>query len=416
MADSGKLLISVIDQKTRRPIENAKVNIYTKDTPTQQTMAENLPTNVSGQTMEVSLPAPDFKFSQTPSEVQPYSEYIVEVINEGYREVIVNGVQILPQSTAIQPIVMSQDEGTRFTRQSADVINIPPNTLFGDFPPKIPEPEVKVEPPPSGFVVLDYPQVPEFIIVHDGHPDDPSAPNYWVRYSDYIKNVASSEIYSTWPVSTLYANICCIISFTLNRVFTEWYRGKGKNFTITSSTAFDQKYVHRRNIYENISRVVDDIFNLYIRRPAVRQPLLAQYCDGSQVQCPGWLTQWGSKYLGDQGRSFDQILKHFYGDNLDFQRARVVSGVPQSYPGFTLTIGSSGTPVRTVQTFLNRISDNFPAIPKVRVDGIYGEETAEAVRTFQRVFRLPVTGNVDFSTWYRISDIYVAVTKIAELN
>ncbi|KXZ39277.1 Peptidoglycan-binding (PGRP) domain of peptidoglycan hydrolases-containing protein [Alkalithermobacter thermoalcaliphilus JW-YL-7 = DSM 7308] len=416
MPDRGKLVVEVLDSRTQAPIQGARINVYTKDTPSQETVAQNLPTDISGQTMEITLPAPDFKYSQQPSDVKPYSEYVVEIISEGYREVIVNGVQILPESTAIQQVTLSQREGTRALRQEPDIINIPPNTLYGDYPPKIPEEESKPIPPPTGFVVLDYPQVPEFIIVHDGHPDDPSAPNYWVRYRDYIKNVASSEIYSTWPLPTLYANICCIISFTLNRVFTEWYRGKGKNFTITSSTAFDQKYVHRRNIYESISRVVDDIFNLYIRRPSARQPLLAQYCDGSQVQCPGWLTQWGSKFLGDQGMPFDQILKYFYGTNLEFSNAQVVSGVPQSFPGYTLSIGSSGNPVRTVQTFLNRIARNFPAIPTVRVDGIYGQETAEAVRVFQRVFRLPVTGTVDFATWYRISDIYVAVTKIAELN
>ncbi|SHJ91041.1 peptidoglycan-binding domain-containing protein [Tepidibacter formicigenes] len=413
----GRLLVEVIDKKTKSPIQDCRINIYTKDTDTQKTIAENLPTDISGQTPIIELPAPDLKYSQKPSEVKPWSDYVVEVIKDGYIDVIVDGVQILPTELAIQQIELVKIENTRFMRQDTMVITIGPNTLWGNYPPKIPESPNKVIPPPTGFVVLDYPQVPEFVIVHDGVPDDFSAPNYWIRYKDYIKNVASSEIYSTWPISTIYANVCAIVSFTLNRVFTEWYRGKGKNFTITSSTAYDHKFIFGRNIYQNISRVVDDIFNLYFKRPSSRrQPLLAQYCDGVQVQCPTWMTQWGSKYQGDLGKSYDEILKYFYGDDIGFDKAQVVSGVPVSFPGYTLGIGSSGKPVRTIQQQLNRIAQNYPAIPKVKVDGVYGKGTADAVKKFQEIFRLPVTGTVDFATWYRISDIYVAVTKIAELK
>ncbi len=414
----GSLLVEVVDKKTKIPIPDCIINIYTMENSTQKTVVSNLPTNISGQTMLINLPAPDIKYSQTPgSEVKPYSVYNIEVIKSGYIDVIVDGVQILPNTVAIQDIELVKIENTRFMRQEVEVIDIGPHTLWGDYPPKIPEDPNKPLPPPTGFVVLDYPQVPEFIIVHDGAPDDPSAPNYYIRYKDYIKNVASSEIYSTWPTTTIYANVCAIISFTLNRVFTEWYRGKGKNFTITSSTAYDHKFIFGRNIYENISLVVDDIFNLYFKRPSSqRQPLLAQYCDGVQVQCPGWMTQWGSKYQGDLGKSFDQILKYFYGDGIAFDRAQVVTGVPLSYPGYTLGIGSSGKPVTTIQRQLNRIAQNYPAIPKVKVDGIYGNSMAESIRKFQEVFRLPVTGAVDFATWYKISDIYVAVTKIAELR
>ncbi|SHH28135.1 peptidoglycan-binding domain-containing protein [Tepidibacter thalassicus] len=413
----GSLIVEVIDKKTKQPIKECRVNIYTKDTNTQKTLAENLPTDISGQTPIIEVPAPDLKYSQKPSDVKPYSDYIVEVIKDGYIDVIVDGVQVLPTELAIQQIELVKIENTRFMRQNTITIEIGPNTLWGNYPPKIPESPNKIIPPPTGFVVLDYPQVPEFIIVHDGVPDDPSAPNYWIRYKDYIKNVASSEIYSTWPTSTIYANICAIISFTLNRVFTEWYRGKGKNFTITSSTAYDHKFIYGRNIYQNISRAVDDIFNLYFKRPSDRrQPLLAQYCDGVQVQCPTWMTQWGSKYQGDLGKSFDEILRYFYGNDIGFDRAQVVTGVPVSYPGYTLGIGSSGKPVRTIQQQLNRIAQSYPAIPKVKVDGVYGKETAESVKKFQEIFRLPVTGTVDFATWYKISDIYVAVTKIAELK
>ncbi len=416
MAD-GSLLVQVIDSKTKTPISGCRVNIYSTETDTQKTLAENLPTNEFGQTPIINLPAPELEYSQKPSDVRPYSTYVVEVIKDGYIDVIVDGIQILATELAIQGIELDKIQNTRFMRQETEIVVISEHTLWGVFPPKIPEAPNKIIPPPSGFVVLDFPQVPEYIIVHDGSPDDDSAPNYWVRYKDYIKNVASSEIYSTWPVSTIYANVCAIISFTLNRVFTEWYRGKGKNYTITSSTAFDHKWVYGRNIFENISLVVDDIFNLYFSRPGDRrQPLLSQYCDGVRVECPTWMTQWGSKYQGDLGKSYDEILKFFYGPNIGFKRAQVVTGVPTSYPGYTLGIGSSGNEVRTIQNQLNRIAKNYPAIPKVKVDGIYGDSTAEAVRTFQEIFRLPVTGTVDFRTWFKISDIYVAVTKIAELK
>ncbi|MCT4508732.1 MAG: peptidoglycan-binding protein [Tepidibacter sp.] len=415
--ETGRLLVQVIDSKTKTPISGCRVNIYSTETDTQKTLAENLPTNEFGQTPIIDLPAPDLEYSQKPSDTRPYSTYVVEVIKDGYVDVVVDGIQILATELAIQGIELDKIENTRFMRQETEIVVISEHTLWGVFPPKIPETPNKIIPPPTGFVVLDFPQVPEYIIVHDGSPDDDSAPNYWVRYKDYIKNVASSEIYSTWPVSTIYANVCAIVSFTLNRVFTEWYRGKGKNYTITSSTAFDHKWVYGRNIFENISLVVDDIFNLYFSRPGDRrQPLLSQYCDGVRIECPTWMTQWGSKYQGDLGKSYDEILRFFYGPNIAFKRAQVVTGVPTSYPGYTLGIGSSGNEVRTIQMQLNRIAQNYPAIPKMKVDGVYGDSTAEAVRVFQEIFRLPVTGTVDFRTWFKISDIYVAVTKIAELN
>ncbi len=252
-------------------------------------------------------------------------------------------------------------------------------------------------------------------MVHDGPPTDNSATNYYVRYADYIKNVASSEIYATWPEATIYANILAIMSFTLNRVYTEWYRNKGYDFTITSSTAFDHKWISGRNIFENISVLVDSIFNNYLSRPGVKQPILTQYCDGKRVTCPNWMTQWGSKSLGDQGYSAIQILRHFYGNNMYINTAQEISGIPMSWPGYNLTIGSSGQKVLQLQRQLNRIARTYSNLPKIAEDGIYGEATAAAVRAFQRQFNLPVTGVTDFATWYRISAIYVGVTRIAEL-
>ena len=214
--------------------------------------------------------------------------------------------------------------------------------------------------------------------------------------------------------STIEANILAIMSFTLNRVYTEWYRNKGYNFTITSSTAYDHKWIYGKTIYENISQIADRLYNRYLARPNVKQPILTQYCDGKRVSCPNWMTQWGSKALGDDGFSAIDIIHYYYGSDMYVNEAEIVSGIPSSYPGYDLTIGSSGEPVITIQEQLNRIAQNYPAIPTVTVDGIYGSATAESVRAFQSIFNLPVSGIVDFPTWYKISQIYVGVSKIGE--
>ena len=250
---------------------------------------------------------------------------------------------------------------------------------------------------------------------HDGSPRDSTATNYYVKYKDYIKNVASSEIYATWPENTIRANVLAIMSFTLNRVYTEWYRNKGYDFTITSSTAFDHKWIPERNIFDSISVIVDELFADYLSRPNVRQPILTQYCDGRRVSCPNWLTQWGSKALGDQGLTAIEILRYYYGDDMYINTAQEISGIPSSWPGYTLEQGASGEKVRQMQEQLRVISEAYPAIPKVEADGIYGPATAQAVEKFQSVFGLPVTGTVDYSTWYKISEIYVGVSRIAEL-
>ena len=420
----GFLTISVIDFSTNRPIKDATINIYGMDNQQNNTgiVFENLKTDESGQVRGLTLPAPDIQYSLNPtSTVKPYSEYIVEVIAQGFDPVLIKGTQILPIVEALQNVPVGrpaqQNRRNNKKRQQDNIYDISAHTLWGNYPPKIPESSLKPLPPPTGFVVLDEPVVPEFIVVHDGLPEDSSAENYWIPFRDYIKNVASSEIYSTWPEQTIYANVIAIISFTLNRVFTEWYRNKGYQFTITSSTAYDHKYIHNRNIFDNISIIVDDIFNTFIKRPSnARQPLLAQYCDGKKSQCPDQMTQWGSKDLGDQGMNYEEILKYFYGDNITFAKANIVSGVPVSFPGFTLQLGSKNSYVKTIQNQLNAISNSYPAIEKVAEDGIFGPSTEKSVKKFQEVFNLPQTGVVDFKTWYAISRIYVATTKIASLN
>ena len=417
----GFLTVSVVDSTNNFPIVDATVNIYSMgdDNTVASTIYTNLKTDISGQIVGLNLAAPDLIYSQQPSDVRPYSQYVVEVIKDGYETIIINGTQVLATVIAQQGIRMNPKQRSRrsYSRQNEIIIDIGAHTLWGNYPPKIPESDLKPLPPPTGFVVLDTPVVPEFVVVHDGMPENKNAPNYWIYFKDYIKNVASSEIYSTWPTETIFANIIAIISFTLNRVFTEWYRSKGYNFTITSTTAFDHKYIHERNVFDTISVVVDEIFNTFIKRPpTARQPLLAQYCDGVKSQCPGQMTQWGSKDLGDQGLSYEEILRSFYGEGIVFEKAPVVSGVPVSFPGEVLQIGSKGKDVQTVQNQLNAISNAYPAIPKVREDGIFGDALANSIKEFQGIFGLPKSGVVDFKTWYELSRIYVAVTKIASLN
>lgn len=411
----GRLKVQVFRENSLTPVDNARVTILSSNGQLAREAPQVIRSDSSGVTGEVELQAPPIEYSQRPTNELPYNLYDIRIEADGFVPQLIEGCQVFPEVVAIQKSnLIPQD--TRQT-QVEKIIIIEPNTLVGNFPPKIPEdPDKPDPPPPTGFVVLPEPVVPEFIVVHAGRPEDDSAPNYTVRYRDYIKNVASCEIFSTWPQNTIRANILCIISFTLNRIYTEWYRGKGKNFDITSSTAFDHAFNYGRNIYDTINIAVDELFSTYMKRPDKKQPLLSQYCDGVKVQCSGWLTQWGSKYLGDQGKTPYEILTNFYGSNLSLTTAKEVEGIPKSYPGAPLRKGSRGSNVRTIQTYLNRIAQNYPAIPKVAVDGVYGEATERAVKIFQGIFNLQTTGVVDYATWYAISDIYVAVTQIAELR
>lgn len=414
MADIGRLKVQCFNGDTSIPVDNCRVLVSPSQGQTNSSSDKNIVTDSSGITNEVELLAPPLEYSMNPTDQLPYNLYDLRITRDGFEEVVVKGVQVFPQEVALQPIRLIATNNLRASR--LNIINILPNTLNGDYPAKIPENPDKPLPAPSSGVVLAKPVIPEYITVHQGSPNDNSAPNYRVLYRDYLKNVASCEIYSTWPESTIRANIFCIISFTLNRIYTEWYKGKGKNFDITSSTAYDHAFNYGRNIYDSISAVVDEIFSTYIRRYGRKQPLLTQYCDGKNVTCPEWLSQWGSKYLGDQGKAPYEILTYYYGDDIELTTAEEVKGSPSSYPGYDLTIGSSGEPVRIVQEFLNRIAKNYPLIPKVAEDGYFGPKTAEAVKTFQGIFSLPKTGVVDYATWYQISNIYVGVTKIAELK
>ena len=409
--EKGELQINVTSTVGGRPIGDARISISYTGVP--QSTLERVETDSSGQTEVLELDAPPEEWSLDPNnERQPYSEYTLDVSAPGFEPVSIAGTEILANVKAIQNVRMRPSD---VGREEEEVFVIPAHTLYGEYPPKIAEDEIKPV-NETGEIVLSRVVVPEYIVVHDGSPRDTTATNYYVKYKDYIKNVASSEIYATWPANTIRANVLAIMSFTLNRVYTEWYRNRGYDFTITSSTAFDHKWIPERNYYDTISVIVDELFANYLSRPNVRQPILTQYCDGRRVTCPNWMTQWGSKELGDQGYSPIEILRYFYGDDMYINTAEEISGIPSSWSGYTLEEGSSGEKVRQMQEQLNVIAGAYPALPKINADGIYGPATAEAVRKFQSVFGLPVTGKVDYSTWYKISEIYVGVSRIAELT
>lgn len=411
LSEKGKLQINVTSSVNSRPIGEAEISISYTGVP--ENILERLTTDSSGQTEVIDLDAPPEEWSLNPeNERQPYSEYTFDISAPGFEPVSIAGAEILANVKAIQNVRMRPSDASR---EEEEVFVIPAHTLYGEYPPKIAEDEIKPV-NESGEIVLSRVVIPEYIVVHDGSPRDSTAKNYYVKYKDYIKNVASSEIYATWPSNTIRANVLAIMSFTLNRVYTEWYRNKGYDFTITSSTAFDHKWIPERNVYDTISVIVDELFSNYLSRPNVRQPILTQYCDGRRVTCPNWMTQWGSKALGDEGLTPIEILRYYYGDDMYINTAQEISGIPASWPGYNLEEGSRGDKVRQMQEQLDVIAGAYPAIPSVRADGIYGPSTEEAVRKFQSVFGLPATGIVDYPTWYKISEIYVGVSRIAELT
>ena len=409
----GYLQVDVVSDANSFPVQDADIVVARTEEPDE--IIEETRTNSSGQTENLPLDAPPLELSLLPEETErPYAEYTIRITAPGFEPFVVSGTEVLADVTAIQGIRLRPLSNVPAGEQT-ETVTIPDHTLYGDYLPKIAESEIKpvIE---TGEIVLSRVVVPQTVVVHDGVPTNASAANYYVPYRDYIKNVASSEIYATWPRSTIVANVLAIMSFTLNRVYTEWYRNQGYDFTITSSTAYDHKWIYGRNIFESISVVVDDIFDNYLSRPGVKQPILTQYCDGRKVRCPGWMTQWGSCELGEAGYSPIEILRNFYGDDMYINTAEQISGIPASWPGYDLKIGATGDKVRQLQEQLDAISSVYTAIPDISPDGIYGPATAEAVRKFQSIFGLPQTGVVDFATWYKISHIYVGITRIAELS
>lgn len=295
-----------------RPLPGIQITVKERQATGERIVAQ-LVTNANGQTPVIQLPAPPSELTEEPQTTEtPFAPYIIEAQGENVIPTQINGTQIFSTIRSIQPIRLTPSEApipVVASRQNVEEnIIIGPPTLYGDYPPKIPETSIKNTATP-GFIVLPEVVVPEFIIVHAGSPNNNNASNYTVTYRDYIKNVASSEIYPTWPTETIRANVIAIISFTLNRVYTEWYRNKGKNFTITNSTAFDHAFFFGRDIFDTISEQVDQIFDIYCKRPGVEQPLLTQYCDGAKVSCPNWMT---NLYVGINKKRLSITLPRAY--------------------------------------------------------------------------------------------------------
>lgn len=398
---NGYLIVNVYSDTIANPIKNATVTV-SKDNKEIATKT----TNEDGKTDPFTLETVDKSFSEeNQKETRPYETYNILVTALGLTPTEIEGVQIFDGITSIQNVYMTSiDENP-----GEDITELTPNTLWGEYPPNVSEEPTTDNNEITPFV-LQRVLIPENIIVHDGIPTNATAPNYTVPFIDYIKNVASSEIYSTWPEETIRANVLAIISFTLNRIFTEWYKNKGFDFTITSTTTYDQKYTRNGTIFEPISNVVDDIFNNYIRSGFRVEPLLAHYKDDTTE--PGYLSQWGSKDLGSKGYNALEILRHYYGNSVNIYEADTIGQYPYSFTE-TLKEGDCSIDVYILQNALNYIRGSYPGIPAIEnPSGYFDEATKNAVLKFQSVFYLSQTGMVNYQTWYRISYIYTAVSKM----
>ena len=400
---TGKLTVRVSVAQEALPLSYVSVSIND----------EVKKTDENGLAVFEGIEAPDAALSLNPDNTEiPYSTLDAVIEKEGYQSRTVRGIQIFGGQNALLNVDLLP-EGRRYAENEVNVI--PEHLLLNKTRHSCASYQSINENGLEQQWVLNYPIIPKYVTVHLGRPTE-SASNVTVSFKDYIKNVASSEIYPTWPEESLKANIYCQISLVMNRVYTEWYRSKGYSFDITNSTAFDQYYVHNRNIFENISKIVDDIFNTYIRKLQTINPYYAEYCDGRQVWCNG-LKQWGTVDLADKGYNAFEILKYYYGENIELVTTNRIEGVSSSYPGYSLKNGMKSDSVATIQSQLNRIAVNYPAIPTIYpVDGIFGSQTEAAVRAFQNQFDLTVDGIVGNATWYKISYIYVAVKKLAELT
>lgn len=367
-----------------------------------------LTTDENGETQTVSLETVEKSLSLDPYYGGvPYTGYDVLAQAAGFQSIYVSGVPIYEGETAIQPLTLIP----MGERQRSPVIT----QIIIDEPAVAMQDKRRQEGSVADPRVLRSVVIPNPITVHLGTPASAAA-NVQVPFTDYIKNVASSEIYPTWPEASLRANIYAIITFAINRVFTEWYRSRGYSFDITNSTAYDQAFVYGRTIYESISRIVDDIFNEYVRRQGQIAPYFTSFCNGTTSVCPG-LSQWGTVSLAQQGYSPLQILRTYYPNDIEIAETSIITNILASYPGTALRTGSRGLDVQTIQTYLNRIRRNYPAIPAVTDEaGVFGGSTAAAVTAFQRIFDLAPDGVVGKGTWYKISSLYTAVTRLAELD
>ena len=418
----GTLIVEVTVAQQALPIEGAEIIVTNDD----QSVDLHLSSGANGKSPVIRIEAPDRELSLNPNNQDiPYAKVHVTVAKAGFATRTFRNVQIFAQEEALLQVdLLSTDE--ELAAQFEEYLEIPEHALtramarscgcsrggccgFSDSV-SAGDAEESIAP-----YVLDYPIIPKYVTVHLGRPTA-SAQNVTVTFKDYIKNVASSEIYPTWPEQSLRANIYCQISLCLNRVYTDWYRSRGYSFDITNSTAFDQYFVYGRDIFTSISKVVDDIFNEYIRKVNTVNPYYAEYCDGRQVWCKG-LKQWGTVDLANKGYNAFEILQNYYGQDIELIDTNRIEGVSGSFPGLNLQRGVRSDSVAIIQNQLNRIAVNYPNItPTYPVDGIFGSGTENAVKAFQRQFSLTADGIVGKATWYKISYIYVAVKKLAELT
>lgn len=377
----------------------------------EQNRIYELTTDVSGETRRVSLETMDKSYSQNENFTgTPYVTYNVLAQAEGFEPVYVSDIPIFDGESAHLPLVLVPMQGRQRSQEPTEImVGAPAVTMEGER-----EPEGFFQSGESAQVLRQV-AIPNPITVHLGTPDS-AASNVQVSFPDYVKNVASSEIYPTWPENALRANIYAIITFALNRVYTEWYKAKGYPFDITNSTAYDQAFIYGRPIYDSISRVVDEIFNEYVRRQGQQAPYFTSFCNGTTTTCRG-MSQWGTVTLSNQGYTPIRILRYYYPDDVEIAETNVITNVLSSYPGTPLRAGSTGLDVQTIQTYLNRIRQNYPAIPVITDQtGTFGDSTRAAVEKFQSIFGLSPDGIVGKSTWYKLSSLYTAVTRLAELN
>lgn len=408
----GYIVVQLFTAREARPVTNATIQITRPGGFENGEGSEILRTvqvNSDGKTepIEVETPLRELSLDENYTGV-PYGTYDVIIDAFNFANHLVKRVQVFEGETTLQEVELVPFDREAYDTNANFINETPVHSMVrSDCTENCPAKQARP-------LVLQSVVIPSQIAVHLGTPRS-NAENVYVSFPYYIKNVCSSEIYPTWPENAIRANIYAQISLALNRIYTEWYPSQGYNFQITNSTQYDQKFVKGRNIFENISRIVDEIFNVYVSRIGSRGPFFTEYCDGRQTTCPG-MKQWGTVTLANQGYTPLGILQYYYGNGIELVQTDNIQSIPQSYPGTPLRVGSSGTYVRILQTKLNRIARNYPLIGSVAIDGVFGSSTQQAVRTFQRIFNLAQDGVVGKATWYRISYIYVAVTKLAELG
>lgn len=400
----GYLMIQARTAHDALPLSGVQIRV----TDGQGNTIYELTTDESGETERVELETLDRSLSLDPDYAgTPFLSYDVLALADGFHSVHIAGIPILEGETAIQQIDFIPMQGNQRTPIVTEVeVGAPAASMTGGRYQEGPVTESRV---------LRQVVIPNPITVHLGSPGS-SATNVQVSFPDYVKNVASSEVYPTWPDAALRANVYAIITFALNRVYTEWYRSRGYGFDITNSTAYDQAFIYGRNTYESISRIVDEIFNEYVRRQGQTAPYFTSFCNGTSATCAG-LSQWGTVTLANQGLNPLQILRSYYPKDVEIAETNAITGIVSSYPGVTLQTGSRGLDVQTIQAYLQRIRRNYPAIPAITDEaGVFGESTAAAVTKFQSIFNLTPDGRVGKATWNKLSYLYTSVTRLAELD